>query len=106
MARAIESSLHRRRVRRTISTVGAGHATEQTLNAGGKILFVVGVPIPSVETQVFEVFQLHNLEHTLQLLALVLGLGALFTSLVGISGGVWVTRRTVRPLEEVSFAAA
>jgi signal transduction histidine kinase len=90
----------------TISTVGAGHATEQTLNAGGKILFVVGVPIPSVETQVFEVFQLHNLEHTLQLLALVLGLGALFTSLVGISGGVWVTRRTVRPLEEVSFAAA
>jgi two-component system sensor histidine kinase MtrB len=90
----------------TIKIVGAGHATEQTLDARGKILFVVGVPIPSVETQVFEVFQLHNLEHTLQLLALVLGLGALFTSLVGISGGVWVTRRTVRPLEEVSFAAA
>jgi two-component system sensor histidine kinase MtrB len=90
----------------TIRTVSDGHATEQTLDAKGNILFVVGVPIPSVETQVFEVFQLHNLEHTLQLLALVLGIGALFTSLVGISGGVWVTRRTVRPLEEVSFAAA
>jgi signal transduction histidine kinase len=90
----------------TILTVDAGHATEQTLNAHGKIIFVVGVPIPSVETQVFEVFQLHNLEHTLQILALVLGLGALFTSIVGMSGGIWVTRRTVRPLEEVSFAAA
>ena len=90
----------------TIKTVGEGHATEQTLDAGGQIIFVVGVPIPSVETQVFEVFQLHNLERTLQTLALVLGLGALFTSIVGMSGGIWVTRRTVRPLEEVSFAAA
>jgi signal transduction histidine kinase len=90
----------------TTRTVGAGHATEQTLDVGGKIIFVVGVPIPSVETQVFEVFQLHSLERTLQSLALVLGLGALFTSIVGICGGVWVTRRTVRPLEEVSFAAA
>ena len=90
----------------TIKTVGAGHATEQTRNAGGHIIFVVGVPIPSVETQVFEVFQLDNLEHTLRVLALVLALGALFTSIVGMSGGIWVTRRTVRPLEEVSYAAA
>jgi signal transduction histidine kinase len=90
----------------TVSTVASGHATEQTLDAAGRIIFVVGVPIPSVETQVFEVFQLHNLEHTLQLLAFVLGLGALFTTIVGMSGGIWVTRRTVRPLEEVSYAAA
>jgi two-component system, OmpR family, sensor histidine kinase MtrB len=90
----------------TIRTVASGLATEQTLDADGKILFVVGVPIPSVETQVFEVFQLNNLEHTLRLLALVLGFGALFTTILGMSGGIWVTRRTVRPLEEVSFAAA
>jgi two-component system sensor histidine kinase MtrB len=90
----------------TIKTVAAGHATEQTLDAGGEIIFVVGVPIPSVETQVFEVFQLHNLERTLRVLAFVLTLGALFTTIVGMSGGIWVTRRTVRPLEEVSFAAA
>jgi signal transduction histidine kinase len=90
----------------TVSTVASGHATEQTLDADGKIIFVVGVPIPSVETQVFEVFQLHSLERTLQVLALVLGLGAIFTTIVGMSGGIWVTRRTVRPLEEVSFAAA
>jgi signal transduction histidine kinase len=90
----------------TIRTVGAGHATEQTLSAAGSIIFVVGVPIPSVETQFFEVFQLHSLERTLRLLALVLALGAIFTTIVGMSGGIWVTRRTVRPLEEVSFAAA
>jgi two-component system, OmpR family, sensor histidine kinase MtrB len=90
----------------TIKLVADDHATEQTIDTAGKIIFVVGVPIPSVETQVFEVFQLKKLEHTLALLALVLTLGALFTSLVGLSGGIWVSRRTVRPLEEVSFAAA
>jgi signal transduction histidine kinase len=36
----------------------------------------------------------------------VLGAGAILTSLVGIGGGLWVTRRTVRPLERVSAAAA
>ncbi len=91
---------------KTIETVASGRVTEQTLNAKGRIIFVVGVPIPSVETQVFEVFQLANLEKTLRTLALVLGLGALFTSIVGMSGGIWVTRRTVRPLEDVSLAAA
>jgi signal transduction histidine kinase len=90
----------------TIRMVAAGHATEQTLDAAGRVIFVVGVPIPSVETQVFEVFQLNSLERSLRLLGLVLIIGALFTSIVGIGGGIWVSRRTVRPLEEVSYAAA
>ena len=90
----------------TIKIVGEGHPTEQTLDSNGRIIFVVGIPIPSVETQVFEVFRLDKLEHTLRLLAFALILGALFTTIVGMSGGIWVTRRTVRPLEEVSFAAA
>ena len=37
---------------------------------------------------------------------LVLGAGALVTTFIGIAGGLWVTRRTVRPLEQVSLAAA
>ncbi len=89
-----------------ISLVDAGKATHQTLDSGGEIIFVVGVPIPAVETQVFEVFQLASLEHTLRVLLLVLGAGALLTSLIGMGGGLWVTRRTVRPLEKVSAAAA
>jgi two-component system, OmpR family, sensor histidine kinase MtrB len=84
----------------------AGHATEQTLNVKGQTIFVVGLPIPAVETQFFEVFQLSKLEHTLTILLQVLGAGAILTSLVGIGGGLWVTRRTVRPLERVSAAAA
>ncbi len=90
----------------TVNAVDAGHATQQTLRVDGRIIFVVGVPIPSVETQFFEVFQLSNLEHTLRLLLIALVFGALATSLLGLSGGLWVARRTVRPLIEVSHAAA
>jgi len=89
-----------------IKAVIAGHAVEQTIYAKGRLIFVVGVPIPAVETQFFEVFQLDSLNHTLSTLLLVLAAGALLTSLVGISGGLWVSRRAVRPLEEVSLAAA
>jgi signal transduction histidine kinase len=89
-----------------INLVNNGEAVQQTVNSGGHIIFVVGVPIPAVETQVFEVFRLARLEHTLQVLLQVMGAGALLTSLIGMGGGLWVTRRTVRPLENVSAAAA
>ena len=89
-----------------INLVNNGQAVQQTVNSGGEIIFVVGVPIPAVETQVFEVFRLAPLEHTLQVLLQVMGAGALLTSLIGMGGGLWVTRRTVRPLENVSAAAA
>ncbi|MGA2969784.1 MAG: HAMP domain-containing sensor histidine kinase [Acidimicrobiales bacterium] len=83
-----------------------GKATEQTTYFHGQEIFVVGIPIPSVESQYFEVFQLAPLEHTLNLLLLVIGAGAIMTLLIGTGGGLWVTRRTVRPLERVSAAAA
>ena len=89
-----------------INLVNNGKAVQQTVNSGGEIIFVVGVPIPAVETQVFEVFRLAPLEHTLKVLLQVMGAGALLTSLIGMGGGLWVTRRTVRPLENVSAAAA
>ncbi|HVB51469.1 MAG TPA: ATP-binding protein [Acidimicrobiales bacterium] len=89
-----------------VQKVLAGDPTEQIQNVNGRLIFVVGVPIPAVETQFFEVFKLNTLENTLRTLLLVLGFGALVTFLLGVAGGLWVTRRTVRPLERVSLAAA
>ncbi len=91
---------------RTIATVSRGEAITQNIDIKGRLLYVVGLPIPSVETQFFEVFPLNPLERSLHTLMLVLILAALATSLIGISGGLWVARRTVRPLERVSHAAA
>ncbi|MFZ0768418.1 MAG: HAMP domain-containing protein, partial [Acidimicrobiales bacterium] len=89
-----------------IDTVLRGNAAAQILVIKGRVIFVVGVPIPAVETQFFEVFNFASLEHTLRLLMLLLATGALVTTLIGVAGGLWVTRRTVQPLEQVSLAAA
>ena len=89
-----------------INSVNAGRATEQSLDFNNQIIFVVGIPVPAVETQVYEVFQLNKLEHTLEVLLQYMGAGAILTTLIGMSGGLWVTRRAVRPLVEVSEAAA
>jgi len=89
-----------------IELVAKGHPAYQTLDVNGRIVFVVGIPIPAVETQFYEVFHLGVLENTLGTLLLVLALGALFTTIFGFAGGLWVARRAVRPLESVSLAAA
>ena len=89
-----------------VSLVGTGHVIQQTINSNGRLIFIVGVPMPAVETQMFEVFHLTNLEHTLSVLLQVLGVGAVLTSLLGMGGALWVTRRALRPLEQVSAAAA
>jgi signal transduction histidine kinase len=89
----------------TVSQVSNGEATAQILNIKGHIMFVVGIPIPAVETQFFEIFPMNPLERSLSTMLHNLLLGALVTSLIGFAGGLWVARRTVRPLERVSMAA-
>jgi len=54
---------------------GGGPRHDQTIEVNNKIIFVVGLPVPAVETQVYEVFQLTNLEHTLRVLLLYMGAG-------------------------------
>ena len=86
--------------------VNEGHVTTETRMILSDLDFVVGIPIPAVQTQVFEVWQLNGLEHNLRVLLLVIGSAALFTTILGASGGIWVSRRTLRPLVIVSDAAA
>jgi two-component system, OmpR family, sensor histidine kinase MtrB len=89
----------------TVALAKKGKATAQILNLNGQITFVVAIPIPAVETQFFEIFPMNSLENSLSTMLHNLLLGALVTSLIGFAGGLWVARRTVRPLERVSMAA-
>ena len=82
------------------------HVTTETRMNSTSLDFVVGIPMPAVETRVFEVWQLNGLEHNLRVLLLVIASAALFTSVAGAAGGVWVSRRAVRPLVVVSDTAA
>jgi signal transduction histidine kinase len=73
------------------------------LRSGSAI--VVGVPLPEVEASYYEVTQLTELEDTLTVLATVLGLVALVTTVAGASVGWWASRLVLRPLALVADAA-
>ena len=89
----------------TISAADKRTVTEQTVRFANQDIFIVGLPIPSVHSEYFEVFSLSSLSNTLQTLLELLSLGTLAISVIGIVGGLWATRRVVKPLREVSEAA-
>lgn len=89
-----------------MSATTQGHVTTETRMVQSNLDYVVGIPIPAVQTQVFEVWQLGGLEHNMRVLLIIIGSAALFTTILGAGGGVWVSRRTLRPLVVVSDAAA
>ena len=66
---------------------------------------VVGVPLPAVEASYYEVSPLTELERTFGVLATVLGLVALVTTVAGASTGWLISRRVLRPLAQVADAA-
>jgi two-component system, OmpR family, sensor histidine kinase MtrB len=65
---------------------------------------VVGVPLPS-STGFYVIDSLHELDHTLRVLALVLTLVAAGTTAAGAGLGWYLARRALRPLDTVTAAA-
>jgi two-component system sensor histidine kinase MtrB len=86
--------------------VASGKAGYQTYSLGHTPSYVVGVPLPSVHADFFEVASLGSVENTLNLLALILALAALGTTLLGAALGRWASKRALRPLGAVASAAA
>ncbi len=87
------------------ATVSGGSAATQRFVASGAPQFAVGVPLPSVKSQYFEVFSLAEVASTLRTLAAALGAAALVTVVGGAALGRWASRRTLRPLAGVTDAA-
>jgi two-component system, OmpR family, sensor histidine kinase MtrB len=65
---------------------------------------VVGVPLPA-STGFYVIDSLHELDHALRVLALVLTLVAAGTTAAGAGLGWYLTRRALRPLDTVTAAA-
>jgi len=82
-----------------------GTASRQRFEVDGRPLLGVGVPIPAIGGEYFEVFPLDDLEQTLQTLSTALLTGA------GVAGvgvaliGLLATRRVLRPLGKAADAA-
>ena len=83
-----------------------GTAATQTLRTPqGTAEIVIGVPIPSVHADYFDVFDLSDLDHTLRVLALALFVAGGITTIFGIALGRFASTRSLRPLAVVSRAA-
>src|SRR5206468_12390631 len=65
----------------------------------------VGIPLPAVEAEYFELADLDDLNSTLESLGFSLLGAAALTTLAGAGLGLWASRRSLRPLAAVSHAA-
>ncbi|MGI8536836.1 MAG: ATP-binding protein [Mycobacteriales bacterium] len=84
--------------------VDEGTPAVQRVSLRADPALVVGVPLPD-GAGYYEVTELSELGRTLTVLATVLGLVALVTTLAGAAVGWWASRRVLRPLGDVANAA-
>ncbi|HZU73913.1 MAG TPA: HAMP domain-containing sensor histidine kinase [Acidimicrobiales bacterium] len=84
-----------------ISAVLEGAPVRQRITTAGGPAVVVGIPLPAVGADYYEVHSLSELARTLDLLALVLAISGVVTTAGGALVGRWASGRLVRPLTEV-----
>jgi two-component system, OmpR family, sensor histidine kinase MtrB len=85
--------------------VAEGSPGVQRVSLRGEPAFVVGVPLDEERTGYYEVTTLAELRRTLNVLATVLGVAALGTTLAGAALGSYASRRALVPLAGVAVAA-
>lgn len=88
------------------TAVKSGTVATQTSSTTGAPLLSVGIPLPSVRAEYYLVDDLSSLQHTLRVLLAALAAAGVATTLLGALLGLAASRRAMRPLTEVSVAAA
>jgi len=86
-------------------SVAEGDAATMRYLHNGEPVLAVGIPIPAVGAEYFEVVSLEELDDTLRSLAIVLMGAAFLTTVAGALLGWAVAGRALRPLTEVGQAA-
>lgn len=87
------------------TTVGEDHAARILFSQQGRPALAVGVPVPAVNAEYFEIIELDDLQSTLDSLGISLLGASVMTTLAGAGLGWWAGRRALRPLADVSQAA-
>jgi len=89
-----------------VSLVRGGSPGTAWSEVGGRPVVGVGVPLPAVGADFYEVTDVDELSRTLATLRIALTACALLTALGGAGLGVWTSRRAVAPLQSVARTAA
>jgi two-component system, OmpR family, sensor histidine kinase MtrB len=89
-----------------LAAADRGETARQRVRVGGRPLAAVATRLPRTGVTYVEVFPLRDLDRTFRFLALLLLGGVLASALLGASVGLWASRRVLRPLTELTAAAA
>ncbi|WP_432484668.1 sensor histidine kinase [Kineococcus esterisolvens] len=89
-----------------VEAVVTGSAATQRIEVDGGVALAVGVPLAGLGEAYFEVFGLGELDRTFRALSTGLGAAGVLLPCSALLMGRWLTRPALRPLEEVSTAAA
>jgi signal transduction histidine kinase len=87
------------------AVVSGEQPARMTFALKDKSALAVGIPLPAVQAQYFEIIDLDDLESTLESLGFSLFGASILTTLAGAALGWWASRRALRPLADVSQAA-
>jgi two-component system, OmpR family, sensor histidine kinase MtrB len=85
---------------------GRGDTARQRIRVGGTPVVAVAMQLPRTGVSYVEVFPLRDLDRTFRFISLMLLGGVLATALLGATMGWWAGRRALRPLTELTAAAA
>ncbi len=83
-----------------------GDSARQRLWVRGIPVVAVAMPLPGAGEEYVEVFPLRELDRTFRFVSLMLVGGVLASGLLGGSVGWWASRRVLRPLTDLTAAAA
>ncbi|MGH8998278.1 MAG: HAMP domain-containing sensor histidine kinase [Acidimicrobiia bacterium] len=86
--------------------VGQGRQVRQAYDTDAGTFLAVGIPLPGVGAQYFEIFSFGELERTLDFLGFALLGAGVATTIAGAAVGRWASSRLLRPVADVSQAAA
>ena len=89
-----------------IAAADRGDIARQRLRVGGAPLVAVAMQLPDSRATYVEVFPLRDLDRIFRFVSLMLLGGVLASGLLGGSVGWWASRRVLRPLTELTAAAA
>lgn len=89
-----------------LAAADRGETARQRLRIDGVPVVAVAMRLPRGGVSYVEVFPLRELDRTFRFVSLLLGAGVLASALLGASVGLWASRRVLRPLTELTAAAA
>lgn len=86
--------------------VQAGRPAYLRTQFNGSPAIIVGLPLPAVDSVLYRVTSLEELDDTLHILGWILSGGAALAAIGGTGFGLWASRKVVRPLNAVAATTA